>query len=85
MADKVAYVKSQRQTRNHVCHWPGCTKQVPPAMWGCTTHWFKLPIRLRKRIWQTYQIGQEVGGNVSTAYITVAKEVQQWINESNTK
>lgn len=30
--DKRAYVKQATQTRNHHCHWPGCTKQVPPAM-----------------------------------------------------
>jgi len=34
----------------HTCHWPGCNKEVPPAMWGCKTHWFSLPKRLRDRI-----------------------------------
>ena len=52
--DKRAYVKSQPQTREHTCHWPGCKKQVPPAMWGCKKHWFMLPKHLRDRIWAAY-------------------------------
>lgn len=77
--DKVAYVKSQGQTRNHHCHWPGCEKQVPPAMWGCKAHWFRLPASLRAKVWATYRPGQEVNGTPSAAYIEVAKAVQEWI------
>jgi hypothetical protein len=40
---KADYVLSQRQTRAHTCHWPGCGKQVKPALWGCMKHWFMLP------------------------------------------
>lgn len=46
MSEKAYYVRSQPQTRKHHCHWPGCEKQVPPAMWGCKTHRFRLPARL---------------------------------------
>lgn len=77
--NKAAYVKSQVQTRKHHCHWPGCDKQVPPAMWGCKTHWFKLPVNLRAEVWETYRPGQEIKGTPSAAYIEVAKRVQQWI------
>lgn len=77
--DKVAYVKRQGQTRDHHCHWPGCDKQVPPAMWGCKAHWFKLPAGLRAKVWATYRPGQEVNGTPSAAYLKVADEVQQWI------
>lgn len=80
-ADKVKYVKSQGQTRNHGCHWPGCPKQVPPAQWGCTKHWFTLPKRLRDKLWAAYQPGQEVSMTPSEAYLDVAKEIQQWIRE----
>jgi len=24
---------------------------VPPKMWGCKKHWFKLPKSLRDKIW----------------------------------
>lgn len=80
--DKVEYVKNQGQTRDHTCHWPGCNKQVPPAMWGCKEHWFSLPQRLRIKVWAAYRIGQEVKMNPSAEYIAVVKEVEQWIKEN---
>lgn len=76
---KVEYVKSQTQTRNHHCHWPGCEKQVKPAVWGCTEHWYKLPQKLRNKIWATFKPGQEVKGTPSRDYILAAREVQDWI------
>lgn len=79
MTTKADYVRSQAQTRSHHCHWPGCKKQVPPAMWGCKSHWFALPASLRARVWQAYEPGQEANGTPSAAYIEVAKEVQRWI------
>lgn len=66
----------------HHCHWFGCTKEVPPAMWGCSTHWFKLPARLRAKIWATYKAGQEITKTPSEAYLEASKEVQQWISEN---
>ena len=63
----------------HTCHWPGCENEVPPAMWGCRTHWFKLPKRLRDRIWATYRPGQEITKTPSAEYLAVAHEVQDWI------
>jgi hypothetical protein len=76
---KVAYVKRAGQTRNHVCHWPGCGAQVPPAIWGCRPHWYALPKELRDRIWRAYRPGQEIRGTPSASYLAVAREVQQWI------
>lgn len=78
-AAKVAHVLSQPQTRRHGCHWPGCDKQVPPAMWGCKPHWFKLPKRLRDRIWLTYAIAQEMDMSPSEDYLAAAQDVQDWI------
>lgn len=63
----------------HTCHWPGCGKVVPPAMWGCKGHWFTLPKRLRDRIWATYRRGQEITKTPSPDYIEAALEVQGWI------
>ena len=82
MKSKADYVKSQKQTRAHTCHWPGCNKQVPPAMWGCKQHWFKLPLRLRSKIWATYKPGQEITMTPSAAYLDAADEVQKWIREN---
>jgi hypothetical protein len=79
IASKVAYVKGKGQTRDHHCHWPGCPEQTPPAKWGCTRHWFKLPKDLRDRIWLTFDPGQEVNGTPSTAYLAAARAVQDWI------
>lgn len=79
LADKVAHVKRAGQTRDHECHWPGCPRQVPPAMWGCREHWFALPKRLRDAIWRAYRPGQEADRRPSVAYLEAAREVQTWI------
>lgn len=76
---KQAYVASQSQTRSHSCHWPGCTRQVPPAYWGCSAHWYRLPKPLRDAIWRTYEPGQEVDMSPSGEYLDVAERVQAWI------
>ena len=81
IANKADYVRSQQQTRRHHCHWLECDKQVPPAMWGCKAHWFKLPTRLRNRIWAAYRPGQEKDMTPSKKYLEVANEVQQWIRD----
>jgi hypothetical protein len=65
----------------HTCHWPGCTKIVPPKMWGCKAHWFRLPWRIRDAIWRAYIPGQEVTKDPSEAYIAAAREAQRWIKE----
>lgn len=80
--DKIRHVKRATQTRDHHCHWPGCTVQVPPAMWGCKAHWFKLPRYLRDKLWAAYQPGQEVNMTPSREYLAVAREVQQWITDN---
>lgn len=81
IGEKVSYVKRQGQTRNHHCHWPGCDKQVPPALWGCRPHWYTLPQHLRDQVWKAYRPGQEVSGTPSADYLAVARAVQQWIKE----
>jgi len=77
--DKRRYVRGRTQTRPHTCHWPDCNRQVPPAMWGCRTHWMALPKALRDRIWTTYAPGQEERLDPSAAYLLAAKAVQEWI------
>lgn len=80
--DKADYVRRQKQFRSHHCHWPGCGKQVPPAMWGCKEHWFRLPKYLRDKIWAAYHPGQEKTFHVSHEYMEAAQEVQDWIEEN---
>lgn len=69
----------------HICHFPTCRTSVPPAMWGCKKHWFKLPKRLRDKVWATYRPGQEITKDPSPAYLKVADEVQEWCRNSTTK
>jgi len=81
--DKKQYVRQQTQTRDHTCHWPGCEKQVPPAMWGCKPHWFKLPVELRNKIWLYFRPGQEKDFSPSSKYLKTADEVQEWIRANH--
>lgn len=82
IGDKVAHVKRARPARNHLCHWPGCSRHVPPAMWGCKDHWYRLPDKLRRRVWKSYRPGQENDQQPSADYLAVAREVQDWIREN---
>lgn len=81
LAAKRQHVARADQTRAHDCHWPGCGRQVPPAMWGCKEHWFRLPRALRDAIWRAYQVGQEESGDVSAEYLEAAERAQIWIRE----
>jgi hypothetical protein len=81
LSEKVEYVRTQGQTRRHLCHWPNCCEQVPPALWGCRTHWLLLPKYLRDRIWAAYEPGQEITGTPSDAYRKAAREVRAWIKK----
>lgn len=78
MQDKVRYAKSQGQTRDHECHWPGCPVQVPPAMSHCRPHWYRIPRRLRTALWKAFVPGQEITMTPSAAYITVAMDIAAW-------
>lgn len=62
----------------HTCHWPTCTKEVSPKMWGCKPHWFRLPKEMRDVIWKLYVPGQEISKTPSEAYLAAASVVQLW-------
>lgn len=83
-SSKVKYVQSEAKkgTKGHHCHYPGCGKPCPPAMWGCTACWYKLPKFLRDRIWRAFKPGQEKTKTPSREYVKVAKEVQAWIEKN---
>lgn len=66
----------------HTCHWPGCEASVPPSMWGCRPHWFKLPKFLRDAVWRHYRPGQEITKTPSGRYVAVARIVQLWCEAS---
>lgn len=73
-----------RPASEHTCHWPGCKKEVPPKMWGCKNHWYRLPSYLRARILHTYRPGQEITKTPSKEYLSAAHDAKEWILE-NTK
>ncbi len=62
----------------HRCHWPGCPIEVPPAMWGCKPHWFRLPKGVRNQIWATYRPGQEVDKDPSREYLAAARQAEDF-------
>jgi hypothetical protein len=80
VAAKADYVRARARQApgNHTCHWPGCTAKVPPAMWGCKTHWFRLPNSIRTRLWSAYRPGQEIAKNPSHEYVEAMHEAQEW-------
>lgn len=80
MNTKADYVRQEAQhDGKHHCHWPGCEKAVPPAVWGCKAHWYRLPLELRNLIWRTFRPGQEISKTPSKAYVEAARQVQEWI------
>lgn len=84
IGQKADYVRDKIKTASggHRCHWPGCERRVPPAMWGCREHWYRLPRLLRTLIWRTYRPGQEADKRPSAAYVEAARRAQQWIKEN---
>jgi hypothetical protein len=72
--------EEQVKAGKHMCHWPTCKTAVPPKLWGCKVHWFKLPKILRDQIWATYRPGQEADKNPSPEYLDAAYTVQRWID-----
>jgi hypothetical protein len=80
--DKVKYVLEEMKkpvTEKHHCHWPGCQVVVSPAMWGCRSHWFRIPIKLRSAVWMAYRPGQEKTKTPSKEYVQAARAVLAWI------
>jgi len=67
----------------HPCHWPNCPVEVPPKMWGCKKHWFRLPKVYRDAIWRTYRPGQEKDKNPSAEYMRVVEQVYAWCHGFN--
>ena len=65
---------------HHRCHFPGCNLPVPPARWGCRSHWFMLPVKVRRRIWETYRPGQEQDKRPSREYVLAVQDARDWIH-----
>lgn len=62
----------------HTCHWPGCTKEVPPKRLMCRSHWKTLPSAIRSAVWDAYRPGQEIDKDPSREYVAAARAAQEW-------
>lgn len=80
-SEKVEHVlsESKKGSHGHVCHYPGCGRECPPAKWGCRSCWFKLPKHLREKLWAAYRPGQETDKRPSREYIEVAEEIEAYV------
>lgn len=66
---------------SHTCHAIGCETPVPPKMFMCKPHWFKLPKPMRDGIWATYKPGQEVSKSPSSSYLHNSMTACVWLAE----
>lgn len=57
----------------HTCHAVECEVSVAPQMLMCRRHWFMVPLKLRNRVWATYQDGQCDTFDPTSAYCQAAK------------
>lgn len=58
---------------DHTCHATGCKVPVPPKMFLCHRHWFRLPKPMRDEIWLVYVPGQEQRKDPTPRYLEVAR------------
>lgn len=57
----------------HTCHAVECEVVVSPQILMCRRHWFMVPLKLRNRVWATYQDGQCDTFDPTSAYCQAAK------------
>lgn len=48
-------ILTERGTPPHPCGWPGCGISVVGDLWGCSTHWFRLPEEARELLGATFR------------------------------
>lgn len=65
----------------HTCHANNCETKVPPAMFMCRKHWFKLTTALRHELLDAYEPGQENRMDPSDEYIEVAQRCVAYVAE----
>ena len=57
----------------HTCHATGCEVVVPPEMFSCKRHWYRLPKGMRDHIWGNYRPGQCDDWQISHEYAEAAR------------
>lgn len=57
----------------HVCHATGCETPVPPVMLMCRKHWYMVPAKLQRAVWDHYRHGQEIRKDPSPEYLVAMR------------
>ena len=65
----------------HTCHATGCDRAVPPKMFMCRPHWYRLTKAHRDAIWATYVPGQESRKDPTAAYLAAAQDAIRYLEE----
>lgn len=63
----------------HICHATGCKVPVPPRMFMCKRHWFRMPKSMRDEIWAVYVPGQEISKTPTREYLEVARRCVSYL------
>lgn len=69
----------------HTCHAYRCEVPVPPKMFMCKKHWYKLPKHMRDGIWARYRPGQEIDKRPTIDYINYADMCIKWLYKKQNK
>ncbi len=56
--------------------------EIPPSLFMCKPHWFRLPRNLRARIWAAYVPGQEIRKDPTPRYVAAATAAHNWIRDN---
>lgn len=63
----------------HTCHAPLCQVIVAPEMLMCRLHWYRVPRKLRNRVWATYRVGQCDDWQITREYARAASAAVTYV------
>lgn len=69
----------------HTCHAFDCNVSVPPEMFMCRSHWFKVSPATRKAIWRHYRAGQCDDKRPSIEWLEAARQAMVEVCEKEGK
>lgn len=58
----------------HTCHAIRCNVEVKPELLVCRRHWFKVPVKIRRRVLLHYRRGQCDDGSPNSEWLLAARE-----------
>jgi hypothetical protein len=66
----------------HTCHATGCQTEVPPKLFMCRKHWFRLPKEMRDLVWENYVPGQEIRKDPTPEYLNIVQRCIRFIERA---